>query len=61
MIFHREHFLAHGIHSWIWRLSGRYMPRVVLLKVFGPYIEQADVGAVTPEEFPDAPGKPIPS
>lgn len=37
------------------------MPRVVLLKVFGPYIEQADVGAVTPEEFPDAPGKPIPS
>lgn len=37
------------------------MPRVVLLKVFGLFIEQAGVGAVTPEEFPDAPGKPVPS
>lgn len=61
MIFLREYFLAPGIHGWIGHLSGRYMPRLVLLKVFGPFIEQADVGAVTPEEFSDAPDKPVPS
>lgn len=37
------------------------MHRVVVLKFFGPFIEQAEVGTVAPERPRDAPGKPVPS
>lgn len=35
-MIHREIFLAPGIHSWIWHLSGRCVHGVVSLKFFWP-------------------------